>query len=114
MIYLCNMCEHMCKHGGKMKETCLNCGDGKNYKPLFEPEEQDSRPEMLPHAVPHYEREDSRIPEQIRVSFNDGTTAVYTLKVDLPVPQVMESIRIIRKWKQGYVNQPARRRRNRK
>ena len=107
MIYLCNMCEH----GGKMpKETCSNCGDGKNYKPLFETEEQDSRPKMLPHAVPHYERSNSRIPEQVRLSFSDGSTAVYDLRVEQPAPVILENIRIIRRMKQGYVNKPMRRR----
>ena len=111
MILLCNMCEHMCKHGGKMKEICSNCGDGKNYKPLFAPVKPDSRPEMLSHAVPHYERSNSRIPEKIRVSFSDGSTAVYTLQTEQADTLITENIRIIRKWKQEYVNRPARRRR---
>ena len=82
---------------------------------LMEKEKKkDKRPEILPEIVSHYERDSSRIPDQIRVSFSDGSTAVYEIKVEQPAPQFLESIRIIRKWKQGYVNQPARRRRNRR
>ena len=72
--------------------------------------EKNRKPKLLPWAVPYYEREDSRVPEQVRISFNDGTSAVYVLKVDQPAPLIMENIRIIRKWKNGYINQPTRRR----
>ena len=73
--------------------------------------ENQGRPTMLEKPMPNYEREDSRIPEQIRVSFSDGTTAVYDLREEQTATQFIESIRIIRKWKQEYVNQPMRRRR---
>ena len=76
--------------------------------------EKENRPKPLPGAVPYYKRESSRIPEQIRISFSDGSTAVYELHVNQPAPQIVESIKIIRRMKQGYVNQPARRRRNRR
>ena len=69
------------------------------------------RKRILTLAVPKYEHERSKYPEQIRVSFADGHTAVYDMRVDQPAPVIMENIRIIRKWKQGYVNQPERRRR---
>lgn len=72
-----------------------------------------SRPKMLDRAVPNYEHACSTYPDQIRVSFSDGHTEVYERRVEQPAPQFIESIRIIRKWKQGYVNQPMRRRRNR-
>lgn len=72
-----------------------------------------SRPQMLDKAVPNYDHNCSIYPDQIRVSFSDGHTEVYDRRVEQPAPQVVESIRIIRKWKQGYVNQPVRRRRNR-
>ena len=72
-----------------------------------------SRPLMLDKAVPNYDHKCSIYPDQIRVSFSDGHTEVYDRRVEQPAPQVVESIRIIRKWKQGYVNQPMRRRRNR-
>lgn len=71
------------------------------------------RKRILSMAVPKYEHEYSKYPEQIRVSFADGHTAVYDMRVDQPHPVIVENIKIIRKWKQGYVNQPQRRRRNR-
>ena len=70
-----------------------------------------TRPEMLDRAVPNYEHECSIYPDQIRVSFSDGHTAVYDLRVEQPHPVIVENIRIIRKWKQGYVNRPERRKR---
>lgn len=69
------------------------------------------RPEMLPKPVPVYEHEYSEIPERIRVKFSNGRTAVYELRVEQPHPVIVENIKIIRKWKQGYVNQPERRKR---
>ena len=99
--------------------SCINCKNLDNYQVCsecmrgfekWEPEEQDSRPKMLPKAVPHYERSNSRIPEQIRVSFNDGSTAVYDLRVEQPAPVILENIKIIHRMRQGYVNQPLRRR----
>lgn len=71
------------------------------------------RKRILTLAVPKYEHEYSKYPEQIRVSFADGHTAVYDMRVDQPHPVIVENIQIIRKWKQGYVNKPQRRRRNR-
>ena len=71
------------------------------------------RKRILSMAVPKYEHEYSKYPEQIRVSFADGHTAVYDMRIDQPHPVIVENIKIIRKWKQGYVNQPQRRRRNR-
>lgn len=75
--------------------------------------EKEKRPDMLEKPLPIYEHEDSRIPDGIRVSFEDGTTAVYYLHMEQPAPLIFENIRIIRRMKQGYVNQPMRRR-NRK
>lgn len=69
------------------------------------------RPAILSMCSPVYEHEYSRYPEAIRLSFMDGHTAVYDLQIDQPHPVIVENIQIIRKWKQGYVNQPARRRR---
>ena len=68
------------------------------------------RPTILDKPVPNYDRNDSRIPEKVRISFSDGTTAIYMLKVEQPAPLIEENIRIIRRMKQGYVNQPERRR----
>lgn len=70
------------------------------------------RPEILPKPLPMYANENSRIPERMRVSFSDGSTAIYQLYADQPAPVILENIKIIRKWKQGYVNKPQRRRRN--
>jgi len=69
------------------------------------------RPTILPKPMPTYERASSKYPELIRVSFSDGSTAVYQLQVRQPAPVIIENIKIIRKWKQGYVNQPETRRR---
>ena len=71
------------------------------------------RPSMLNIAVPIYEHEWSKYPDQVRISFKDGKTMVYDLRVDQPAPVIVENIKIIRKWKQGYINQPVRRRRRR-
>ena len=72
-----------------------------------------NRPTILPKPMPVYERDSSTHPEMIRVSFSDGSTAVYDIHTDQPAPVIIENIKIIRKWKQGYVNQPEIRRRRR-
>ena len=72
-----------------------------------------NKPTIMPKPMPMYERDSSEYPEMIRVSFSDGSTAVYELRVEQPAPVIIENIKIIRKWKQGYVNQPERRRRRR-
>lgn len=69
------------------------------------------RPKMLPNPAPYYWFDFSIIPDEIRVSFSDGSTVVYELQTHQPHPIIQENIRIIRKWKQGYNNQPSRRRR---
>ena len=66
--------------------------------------------EPLPEVVPIYEHEFDGHPDAIRVSFGDGSTAVYDIRREQPHPIIVENIQIIRKWKQGYVNQPRRRR----
>ena len=50
------------------------------------------RPQMLPVAVPHYNGEHSTIPDSMRVSFSDGSTAVYDLRVEQPRPVLVKSI----------------------
>lgn len=67
------------------------------------------RPEMLPEAVPYYDHDWSVHPDAIRVSFSDGSTAIYDIRVEQPHPIILENVRIIRRMN-GYVNQPARRR----
>ena len=78
-------------------------------KRLEEPE----RLAPLPEVVPIYEHDHDGHPDALRVSFEDGSTAVYDLRAEMPHPIIVENIAIIRKWKQGYVNQPLRRRRRR-
>ena len=72
--------------------------------------EKPKRPAPLPEVVPIYEHELSAHPDSIRVSFEDGSTAVYDIRMDQPHPIIVENINIIRKWN-GYNNQPMRRRR---
>ena len=67
------------------------------------------RPEMLPEAVPHYEHDCSVHPDSVRISFSDGSTAIYDIRVEQPHPIILENVKIIRRMN-GYVNQPARRR----
>ena len=73
------------------------------------------RQRILTLAVPRYEHESSKYPEQIRVSFGDGHTAVYDMHIDQPHPLVLKNIEIMKETKknitQGYVNNPMRRRR---
>ena len=73
--------------------------------------ETPERPEMLPQMVPIYDHESTRHPDSIRVSFTDGTTEVYDIRRVQPHPLTIKSIETIRKWNNGYVNQPMRRRR---
>ena len=69
------------------------------------------RPEILGKVVPIYEHDYSVLPEKIRVLFMDGRTMIYDIHIDQPEPVIVQNIRLIRKMKQGYVNQPARRKR---
>ena len=73
--------------------------------------ETPERPEMLDKAVPIYEHNISKHPDRIRVSFTDGSTAVYVLDTEQPNPTLIECIEGIRRMKQGYINQQMRRRR---
>ena len=67
------------------------------------------RPEMLPEVVPYYDHEWSAHPDSVRISFSDGSTAIYDIRVEQPHPIILENVKIIRRMN-GYVNQPARRR----
>ena len=69
------------------------------------------RPEIMGKVVPIYEHDYSVLPEKIRVLFMDGRTMIYDIHIDQPAPVIVQNIKLIRKMKQGYVNQPARRRR---
>ena len=68
------------------------------------------RPEILGKVVPIYDHDYSVLPDRIRVLFSDGRTMVYDIHTDLPHPVIVQNIKLIRKMKQGYVNQPRRRR----
>lgn len=70
-----------------------------------------NRPEVLGKVVPIYDHDYSVLPDKIRVLFSDGRTMVYDIHTDQPAPVIVQNIRMMRKWKQGYVNQPPRRRR---
>ena len=87
--------------------------DQEKYLEMLIRRGREARPKMLDKVHCHYERESSRIPEQIRVCFEDGTTEIYDLRVVQPPPIIEENIQIIRRMKQTYINQP-RRRRNRR
>ena len=76
---------------------------------MYRPE-MPERPEMFQKAVPNYDHECSIYPESIRVSFSDGKTVIYDRRIEQPAPVFLENIKTIRKWKQGYVNKPMRRR----
>lgn len=49
------------------------------------------RPEILQKPAGYYNRWESRIPETLRVSFSDGTTAVYDLRIQQPKPALFRS-----------------------
>ena len=73
-----------------------------------------NRPELLPEPVPFYAYETSVHPDSVRVSFRDGSTAIYDIRRNMPHPLVIKNGEIMAETKrkiQGYVNQPARRRR---
>lgn len=53
---------------------------------LFQAEPQAERPAVLDRPGRYYESPLSRIPEKVRISFSDGTTAVYQLTMELPAP----------------------------
>ena len=73
------------------------------------------RPELLPEAVPYYEHDFSVHPDSVRISFKDGSSAVYDIRMNYPHPLVLKNAEIMKETKQnikqGYVNQPMRRRR---
>ena len=79
---------------------------------IEEAEERWGRPRALPEVVGYYDHEYSEKPDRVRVSFSDGSSAVYELRIEQPHPLIVENIRIIRRMKPTYNNQPMRRRRN--
>lgn len=73
--------------------------------------EKGKRPEVLGKVVPIYDHDFSELPDRIRVSFSNGKTVIYDIHLTQPAPVIVENVRIIRNWKQGYVNRPQRRKR---
>ena len=73
--------------------------EGKQTEILERILEKFDKPKVLPNPMPSYIHAMSRHPEQLRVSFSDGSTAVYDLRIQQPAPQILENIRIIRKWR---------------
>ena len=69
------------------------------------------RPEILDKVMPIYDRDISKHPDSIRVSFEDGSTAVYDIRMEQPHLIILENIEIIRKWNHGYLPEPEKRRR---
>lgn len=60
--------------------------------------ERHKKPAPLPEPAVYYDRQDSRYPDRIRISFADGHTEIYDKRVNQPRPE-------------QYVNAPNRRRR---
>ena len=61
------------------------------------PRRRRRRPAPLPEPAVYYDREDSRYPDRVRLSFADGHTEIYDRRVNQARPD-------------GYVNWPQRRR----
>ena len=76
--------------------------------------EKPERLTPLPEMVPIYEHEHDGHPDALRVSFEDGSTAVYEIRRDQPHPMTIKSIEIIRKWNTGILPEEPKRRKWRK
>ena len=107
---ICTTCEHRDKDVGDY--PCSICDGVSHWEPMGIQIKLERRAEMLPKPLPIYERTDSRIPERVRISFTDGTSAIYDLHTEQPAPIIIENIKIIRRMA-GYTA-PRPRRRNRK
>ena len=55
-----------------------------------------NRPRPMPTATMEYADDSSRVPDTIRVSFDDGTTAIFDRREDQPKPLVYRNLQIIR------------------
>ena len=76
--------------------------------------EKPERLTPLPEMVPIYEHEHDGHPDALRVSFEDGSTAVYEIGRNQPHPMTIKSIEIIRKWNTGILPEEPKKRRWRK
>ena len=77
---------------------------------MFIRRSQRFRPRMLPKASACFDHETSRYPDHIRVSFDDGRTVVYDIRQEMPAPQVLRTVELIRKMasESGYIYKEAR------
>lgn len=50
------------------------------------PRRRRRRPAQLPEPAVYYDREDSRYPDRVRLSFPDGHTEIYDRRVNQPRP----------------------------
>ena len=50
------------------------------------PRRRRRRPEPLPEPAVYYDRENSRYPDRVRLSFPDGHTEIYDRRVNQPRP----------------------------
>lgn len=85
--------------------------------PIWTGRKRTEKPERLaplPEMVPIYEHEHDGHPDALRVSFEDGSTAVYEIRRDQPHPMTIKSIEIIRKWNTGILPEEPKKRRWRK
>ena len=94
----CVFCKHY--HAGEADDPCVRCKH--NYAEKFEEDE------VQPKIVDCDKSKDGQFPEKIMVEFGLGNTAVYHLHVEQPKPVFVEI-----RSRQGYINQPMRRRRGR-
>jgi hypothetical protein len=60
-----------------------------------------NRPKMLPEPLTLYPMK-GKYPDILRVSFEDGTTRVYDLRITQPHPIVRKNIELIRRICVGY------------
>ena len=70
-------------------------------------EKQDKHPEMLPEPLMIYAT-NSTYPDQLRVSFKDGSTQIYDLRIQQPHPIVKRNLEIIRNMCIGYERKEAK------
>ena len=76
-------------------EPCVSC----IMRAVEDARQPLKQPSILPRvAVLKHGEEKGRAPELIRLSFSDGSTAVYQLKGDPAEELMLESVEIIRKW----------------
>ena len=61
------------------------------------PKRRPRRPAPLPEPATYYDRQGSRYPDRIRLSFADGHTEVYDRRVNQPRPNTYTNIPIRRR-----------------